>query len=273
MIKLILTLVISLITFFSLAQSVSAHVLLTSGSIGTTLHISPDDDPAVGTPANFYFEFKDKENKFNPSDCICKIQILKNDTELHTEDLFTTSLTNDINAPAFQFTFPEKNVYTIKIKGTPKTPESFQDFEINHTLRITREQSSNQPTTANSSGIHFFHYLTAAIAVVVFAIILFLDRRGRNKKTPKKPQKIIALILGFSLLTPLIYASVHFSSDHLMIGSHENHPCCLVTSPETANPTFLILNQHVQKLFYSDYPKKITLESNQLLASRPPPTN
>lgn len=273
MIKIVFTLVISLITFFSLTQSVSAHVLLTSGSIGTTLHVAPDDDPAVGTPANFYFEFKDKENKFNPADCICKITILKNDTELHTEDLFTTSLTNDINAPAFQFTFPEKNVYTIKITGTPKTPESFQSFEINHTLRITKEPSSSQSTNNNPSGVHFFHYLTAAIAVVVFAIILLLDRRGRNKKTPKKPQKIIALILGVSLLTPLIYASVHFSSDHLMIGSHENHPCCFISSPETTNSNTIIISQNIYSTFNNLLPSQTKIEFHLGFTSRAPPVS
>ncbi len=271
MIKAILTLVISSITFFSLTQPVSAHVLLTSGSIGTTLHVAPDDDPPVGSPANFYFEFKDKENKFNPADCICKITILKNGIELHTEDLFTTSLTNDINAPAFQFTFPEKNVYTIKITGTPKTPESFQSFEINHTLRITREQNSNQSTNNNPSDIHFFHYLTAFIAVVVFAIILFLDRRGRNKKLPKKPQKIIALILGFSLLTPLIYASVHFSSDHLMIGNHADHPCCFIASSETTNSDATIISQNIYSTFNNLLPSQTKIEFLFIFASRAPP--
>ncbi len=271
MIKIIFTIFISLISFFSLTQPVSAHVLLTSGSIGATVHVDPEDDPIVGNPTNFYFEFKDKENKFNSADCNCKISLSKNGTEIYSQDLFTTSPGNDISSPIFQFTFPEKNIYTLKITGIPKTPESFQAFELNHTLRITREQNSNQPTTTNPSGIHFFHYLTAAIAVAVFAIILFLDRRGRNKKTPKKPQKIIAIILGFSLLTPLIYASVHFSKDHLMIGSHENHPCCFVTSQEVSSSNTVIISQNIYSTFNNLLPNQTQIEFPLSFSSRAPP--
>lgn len=273
MIKIIFTIFISLISFFSLTQPVSAHVLLTSGSIGATVHVDPDDDPIVGNPTNFYFEFKDKENKFNPANCNCKIFLSKNGTEIYSQDLFTTSSGNDISSPIFQFTFPEKNIYALKITGIPKTPESFQAFELNHTLRITREQNPSQTATASTSDIHFFHYLTAAIAVAVFAIILFLDRRGRNKKTPKKPQKIIALILGLGLLTPLIYASVHFNKDHLMIGSHENHPCCFVSSPEIADADTVTINQDSHTTFFTHSPIHISLEAQIIFGSRAPPNN
>jgi len=273
MIRAVFSILISLITFFSFVQPASAHVLLTSGSIGATVHVDPDDDPIIGIPTNFYFEFKDKENKFNPSDCDCKISIYKNGTELSTQDLFTTSDSNNINSPIFQFTFPEKNIYELKITGTPKTSNSFKAFELNHTLRITREQNPSEQATINTSDIHFFHYLTAAIAVAVFVIILLLDRRGRNKKTPKKPQKIITLILGFSLLSPLIYATVHFSADHLIIGSHENHPCCFTASPETTDSNTITISQNIYPTFNNLLPEPISIDFYLNFTSRAPPTS
>lgn len=235
--KRIFTLILPLL--FTLLISVSpvfAHVLLTDGSIGATLHIDPEDDPIVGQPSNFYFEFKDKQNLFDPNNCDCRITITSNGQKIYDQELFNSSVqTSDLNSPVFTYTFPEKNIYLIKITGTPKTPNAFTPFNLEHSLRIDREASA-KPQTQNSllSDPHFFHYIAAALAVLAFTVILFLDRRNRGKNPPKTGKKILSLILALALVVPILYTSTHFNHDHKLIGNHD-HPCCFVSSQETAN--------------------------------------
>jgi len=57
---------------------VEAHVLKSDGSIGTVMYVDPDDDPIVGQVAQFYFEFKDRESKFDHQNCDCRVEVLKN---------------------------------------------------------------------------------------------------------------------------------------------------------------------------------------------------
>ncbi len=243
-IKLAVFLITTLTILLVNHSNVFAHVLLTSGSIGATVHIEPEDDPYIGKPSNFYFEFKDKQNKFDPADCDCKIVIYKNSSEIYSYDLFSNTSANDINSPVFQFTFPEKDIYHLKITGTPKSTSSFDPFEINHSVRVSREISDNSTSSDQSkgSGFHIFHYFAAALAVAVFAVILILDRKGKNKTG--KIKKTLTTLIGISLLTPIIYASSHFSQDHLLIADHHSHPCCFVASPQTPETKTITISQN-----------------------------
>lgn len=253
---------------------VSAHVLLTSGTIGATVHIEPEDDPYVGKPSNFYFEFKDKQNKFKPTDCECKISITKDGTEIYSYDLFSNTSANDINSPVFQFTFPEKAVYNLKITGTPKSANSFNPFEINHTVRVSREATNNSTTdsnTNNNSSPHFFHYLAAALALIVFTVILILDRKGKGKKN--KIKKTLTALIGISLLTPIIYASSHFSQDHLLIADHQPHPCCFVASPQTPAIKTITLSQYYTPILQEEKFTQPEHQTPKSISTRAPPTS
>lgn len=273
MIKIVSSLIFSLILFLLVNFPVSAHVLLTSGSIGTTVHIDPEDDPIVGQPSNFYFEFKDKQNRFQPANCECKINITKDGTEIYSQDLFSSSPTsNSLTSPVFQFTFPEKNIYSIKITGAPKTPGAFDPFELNHTIRVSRQSGNSQTSTTSSFEPHFSHYLAVGLAILVFTTILLLDRRSRNKKSTKKSAKIISLILGISLLAPIIYASTHFTQDHLLIGDHHQHPCCFVTSSEVADTNTVNINTSSFTLTNSEMPNQPSNNVSDIISGRSPPT-
>src|SRR5689334_16513316 len=81
-----------------LPQKVSAHILKYDGSIGAVLHVNPDDDPIAGETTGFFFEFKDKKNKFLPENCDCLVRVTKEGSEIYSQDLFkdnpNPSLTN-----------------------------------------------------------------------------------------------------------------------------------------------------------------------------------
>ena len=159
------------IIFISLffAPGASAHILKSEGSIGVLLHLSPDDDPIVGEPANFFFEIKDKDNKFQPADCICKISIQSNYTEVFSGDLFIANDSNDINAAVFSYTFPAKAIYNIIVSGQPKTAGGFQTFHVEYDVRVERTQMSNAGNSSSWLIIGIF----AVLALIIFCGLYF----------------------------------------------------------------------------------------------------
>jgi hypothetical protein len=135
--------IIALIIFFYFLNSESpayAHVLKVDKNIGAVLHIDPDDDPIVGQESGFFFEFKDKENKFKIENCNCIFSITENGKEIYSQNLTSNNTL---------FTFPEKNVYEVKVNGTPIADNSFQPFSLIYDVRVAREVTNNKPSTIN----------------------------------------------------------------------------------------------------------------------------
>lgn len=246
MTKHLIAIVVSFLIFLTLSSPVSAHVLLTSGNIGAVVHINPDDDPIVGQPASFYLEFKDKTNRFQPELCDCKITVSKNGSEITTLSLFDST---NPNTPVFDFTFPEKNLYQLTITGSPKTPNAFDSFKLEHVIRVERTPTP-QNSNANlvTSDPHFFQYIAILVAVIVFAGIFALNRRSQKTQAKKPTQKILSFILCLAILTPVLYAASHFNHHHHIISAdHHSHPCCLSTdnfTPDTNIVTKIVLETY-----------------------------
>lgn len=152
-----------LVILFCIHHPVSAHVLSTDGSIGAVLHITPDDDPMVGVPAYFYFEFKDKEDKFDESICTCVATIFQNGQKIDN-----ILLTNS----SFSYTFPQKDIYTIKVSGSTTVANSFQPFALTYDVRVSRE-STNQ-ISAGELNLRFWDIPGGFIVFTVFVILLLL---------------------------------------------------------------------------------------------------
>jgi hypothetical protein len=171
--------------FFFYVQPISAHVLETSGSIGAVVHVSPEDDPIAGEPTDFFFEFKDKDSKFKPDNCDCKVVILKSGQESYTAPLFQGSTDPSLSNASFSYTFPEKDVYVVKVIGTPLTPDAFQSFELKYDIRVARESenkaSANQTGSIESKKSGFGYWVSThiphliggfiVIALLVFALV------------------------------------------------------------------------------------------------------
>jgi hypothetical protein len=168
--------------FLSLFTSpIYAHILLTDGSIGAVVHINPEDDPIVGENADFFFEFKDKENRFSPQNCDCQYQISLGDKQIAQGDLFGSSTNASLDQASFSVIFPEKGLYTIVISGKPKSPNSFTEFSLKDSVRIERTSgaSPNKAFDSNFLTDHNLHYLVFGVGVAIFLGLLFV-------KTSKK---------------------------------------------------------------------------------------
>ena len=139
-------------------SSVEAHVLKTSGSVGAVVHVTPEDDPIAGEQTDFFFEFKDREGKFKPENCDCKVTILKAGQEAYTAPLFQNNSDPSLTSASFSYTFPEKNIYQVKISGQPLTTDAFQEFNLEYDIRVARvsesldTQVTDVPDNSNQSG-------------------------------------------------------------------------------------------------------------------------
>lgn len=154
-----------------------AHVLEVDGNIGSVLHLDPDDDPVIGQQATLYFDIKDKTNKFNLQQCNCFVTISLDNTIIHTQEFTHVTAKN----PTFTYSFSEKGVYTIVLKGAPQQPSLFDPFTLTYVFRVTREKDSTS-TSSNSffSQVHAVHYIGIGIVVIVFLGMIIkqsLDRK------------------------------------------------------------------------------------------------
>lgn len=185
MIKRFLTGIIILVAVLGFAVPAFAHVLKTDGSIGVLIHLDPEDDPIAGEPATFYFEFKDKDNKFDPTHCTCTVSIAQGGIKLFTAPIFSGSNANTITSPTFQYTFPTRGIYTLFIDGSPNNPAQFQNFHISYDIRVSRESTAVPALTNSSPPSHTLHYIIFGAGFIAIAII-FIQDKYKNKKSNQR---------------------------------------------------------------------------------------
>lgn len=210
-----------------------AHTLKTDGSIGAVIHIDPEDDPIIGEPAYFFFDFKDKDGKFKAEDCTCVATISRDNQVLATQ---TLAADTSLQSSSFSYTFPEKGVYHIEVSGQPLSTNGFQSFKLNYDLRV--ERTSNDKNSL-SFGYSFldknFHLIALGIILVVFLTVFFLGKR-KTKSTNLKDTNLSCFVLLLTLFLIFQYGNLH----HLIPQHHQNQdqstdkhlPCC---SPPQAN--------------------------------------
>jgi len=175
-----------LIVFQLFATSISAHVLKTDGSVGAVIHVSPEDDPIARESTDFFFELKDKTGKFKPENCDCRGIILQSGKEIYSEALFQDANPSLENA-SFSFTFPEKNVYKVRVSGKPTTPGAFEPFTLSWDIRVAREsetqptgqetQEKNQSKEARQPRYVLYIGFIAIAVYVVYRIIKLVKRK------------------------------------------------------------------------------------------------
>lgn len=172
--------------FLLLPLPVKAHVLKTDSSIGAVIHISPEDDPIAGEQADFFFEFKDRQGKFTPQGCDCTASIVTGGKEIYSQPLFQNSDNPSLEDATFSYTFPERNIYKVKVSGKPTEGNVFEPFTLEWDIRVERVVSSKKNNVSQQSGFidwtsrHIPH-LTGALVIAGFAgYIIVKDRMKRR---------------------------------------------------------------------------------------------
>jgi len=238
--SVIFILLITLITLFASPYPVSAHVLKTDKDIGAVFHVTPDDDPIAGQESEFFFEIKDKTNKFSSAKCNCQVAIQQNGQTIFNQSIFHSQHASDPGAGGFTFTFPEKAIYTLIVTGNPSDGISFQPFTLTYDLRVDRQmQTTNNQVTQSENSPLPLAYILLPIILVIFLTIALL-----GKKKNGLPKNLIVIILGLIISTtilntrPLLFLEpVHHNE--IAIHHEQSHPCCIPQTTDTAFSTIL----------------------------------
>src|SRR5690606_35611784 len=127
-----------------MAFPASAHVLETDDHVGVGIHIDPEDDPIVAEESKVFLEFKDKNEQFSLQSCHCVVLIYQGDKLIFTQRLVASDQDSPV-ATSFAYTFPERNVYQIKIMAAPSFENSFDPVSIAYDIRVDRETSAKEP--------------------------------------------------------------------------------------------------------------------------------
>ncbi len=156
-------------------QYAYAHVLESDGSVGAILHIDPGDDPIAGEKSGFYFDFKDKTDRFRVQDCDCRLVIERAGKVIHDEP-FSEPNGGD-------FVFPARDVYRVKAVGQPKVAGTFDAFDMGYDIRVERGADSldGQANVGDAQSSAKPLLMIVAASIVLFALLLAIRYKLGNK--------------------------------------------------------------------------------------------
>ncbi len=145
----------------------SAHVLISdeTKSIGTVLHVIPDDDPVAGQTANLFFDVQ--TGNINNA----KLWI----TNTATGKTDTVPIKIDKNSVTADYTFPAQGAYTLIL-----TVISDKAYTFTYAQRVSRGVTDNaldKPTYPLASAALVF-----CATSTLLLIILFINHRKGIKK-------------------------------------------------------------------------------------------
>lgn len=134
-----------------------AHQVVTTESVGATLHIEPNDTPRAGEASQVWFALTRQGGDIIPlTDCDCQLRVYSQPTTDAADPLLTPPL-SPVSAegysgiPGALVTFPEVGAYTLVLAGAPQrdqTDPSFSPFELSFDVTVATGSSASQPTTA-----------------------------------------------------------------------------------------------------------------------------
>src|SRR5258708_15214788 len=183
-------LLISFVFCLTISQ-VSAHVLVTDQNIGAILHINPDDDPIANVQSTFFFEFKDRQDKFKPQNCNCTFSIIEKGTAIYVQPLFQNNQNPSLKNASVFYTFPQKDVYQIQVTGKPLTPNTFQPFTLTYNIRVDQTAQSSTQNVSLKQNSNIRYLIPIAGIMLILLALTIKNKYGKkslhDKHSPKKP--------------------------------------------------------------------------------------
>jgi hypothetical protein len=157
---------------FICSQPVSAHVLVTDDTKtkGAILHIIPDDDPAAGEEATFYFDTQD-----NLLDANSSVKLTVKNT---TGTIQAVDTKIDGSLVTAQYIFPTQGVYELTFIATSNDKK----YTFTQSQRVSRGVSVgalNQPTHTWAEVM----LLTSGIGFMLLLIFAFNKRKDIAKRS------------------------------------------------------------------------------------------
>lgn len=168
----------------------TAHKVETTGDVGATLHIEPNDNPRAGESTLTWFALTRKGGKVIPlQQCNCQLAVYAQPHPPGEPALLEPSL-KPVNAEIYQgipgadINFPKPGLYQLQLSGKPTSGANFKPFEFKFEVTVaagnrvdtqnTQDVNNNQSvaveTESNSIPLWAIAIPIVAILGTVFAI-------------------------------------------------------------------------------------------------------
>lgn len=109
------------------ASAAEAHQTAVNNGVAVTMHVSPDDEPRAGHPAQVLVtKVKPRTGVFAWTTCRCALVI---------SDSATTTLFKGTVKPQTEFTFPEVGAYQLDFSGRVKRKGKWVQFKVSFAIR------------------------------------------------------------------------------------------------------------------------------------------
>lgn len=150
-------------------SNVSAHVLITdeTNTIGSVLHVMPDDDPIAGESSDLYFDVQ--ASGIKQGDVTMSVLNIETGERTSVE----TKVENKLVTAAY--TFPTQGVYELQF-----IVESDKTYTFIYAQRVSRGVEGAQVDVQS----YFIADTTLVISGIIFLVlvILFINNRKQIKK-------------------------------------------------------------------------------------------
>ena len=166
---------IFLLLFISPLNSL-AHEVEADNGISAVVHIDPRDTPVAGEVSTIYFNLKDPSNNFNLESCDCSVVISSNNQEVAR-----LVLTEEADSLRTQFVFPTKNLYSVSLRGLPKTEAKFKAFDLKYNVQVELDSSTRTQHPHNKYWFFFGHGAHMVIFCGGFIALAIIYLKGQNK--------------------------------------------------------------------------------------------
>ncbi len=188
-------LLLSLTVFFiTINHTAFAHQVKTTGDVGATLHIEPNDTPRAGEPTKTWFALTRKGGKTIPlSLCNCELAVYAEPYAPEEPALLEPTL-QPVTAeryrgiPGTEITFPRQGNYQLLLRGKPKAGAGFKPFELKFNVTVAAgtasqdlqdsQEINRKITEGQTSGVPF--WAIAAFVLMTVGMLLFLVQRVRS---------------------------------------------------------------------------------------------
>ncbi|PZU92814.1 MAG: hypothetical protein DCE90_17625 [Pseudanabaena sp.] len=118
-----------------------AHEVKTSGQVGGTIHIEPNDRPVAGKKTRIWIALTRRGGEIIPyskCNCLMEVRSLTNrNINFQLSNSFSI-IEKYLGLPSKEVTFPEVGRYELKLVGSAKNDQDFPPFELTFTTNVGR---------------------------------------------------------------------------------------------------------------------------------------
>ncbi|MGJ5672627.1 MAG: hypothetical protein ACR9NN_03245 [Nostochopsis sp.] len=141
------------VNFLAEIHPAFAHKVKTTGDVGATLHMEPNDTPRAGEATRAWFALTRKGGKVIPlRQCDCQLLIyaephVSGEPPLLEPSLISVSAERYKGIPGAEITFPRVGSYQLLLVGKPIAGSKFKPFKLKYRVTVAIGAAQTKPDT------------------------------------------------------------------------------------------------------------------------------